>query len=90
MNAPYRPAASEPAAVDVQRRDNGEILLSCPYSIGALPLDMAQLFIERAEQFPDRVLIAEQNSEGQWLQLTYSDAVRQCRSVAQWLINQGA
>ena len=90
MNAPYRPAASEPAAVDVQRRDNGEILLSCPYPIGALPLDMAQLFIERAEQFPDRVLIAEQNSEGQWLQLTYSDAVRQCRSVAQWLINQGA
>lgn len=90
MNAPYRPSTSEPAAVEVQRRDNGEILLSCPYQIGEIPQDMVQLLLERAEQFPERVLIAEQNLQGEWVHLTYADAVRQCRSVAQWLISKGA
>lgn len=50
---------------------------------------MAHLLIERARAYPERTLIAEKRGDG-WRKLSYADAVAGSRSVAQWLLNQGA
>lgn len=77
------------AAVEVQRRDNGEIILICPYPSGPLARSSAHILIERATQFPDRTLIAEKDGDD-WQHLTYSQALDGCKNVAQWLLDHGA
>ncbi|NKC01931.1 MAG: AMP-binding protein [Pseudomonadales bacterium] len=81
---------THPPAVTVARRENGELLLTCPYAVGPLPRSVAHLLIERAQHHPDRSLIAQLSDEGEWQHLTYSEAVEGSRRVAQWLINRGA
>jgi len=87
---PVQPLGSRPAAVTVEERDNGEMILRCPYPPGSRPRSVAHLLIERAEQFPDRVLIAELDDNNVWQQLTYAQAVDGCRRVAQWLLDHDA
>lgn len=81
-------AAPEPA-VDCERRDNGEVVLRCPYPPGETHRSMTHLLLERAEQIPDRTLVAER-IDGEWTHLTYQQAVEGACGVAQWLIDQGA
>ncbi len=85
------PATSslEPA-VNVETGDDGVLILTSPYQPGPLHRSMAHLLIERAKQHPDRTLIAEKSTDGQWQHLSYADAVTGCRKVAQWLMDHGA
>jgi feruloyl-CoA synthase len=75
--------------VEVQRRDNGEIILQCPYPAGDLARSTAHILIERAAQYPDQTLIAEKDGDD-WRHLTYSQAVAGCKNVAQWLLDHDA
>jgi len=61
-------------AVTVERRANGEIILCSPYPCGPLPRSGVHVLLERAEEFPDRVLIAERQGDG-WQHLIYAEAV---------------
>ncbi len=90
MKAPYAEVTTKPPAVNVEKRDNGELILTCPYPPAPLDRNMAHRLIEMAKKYPDRTLIAEKSSTGEWLQLTYAEAVKGSRYVAQWLISQGA
>ena len=87
--APYIAQGNAEPAVTVERRDNGEIILSSPYPCGPLPRSGVHLLLERAAEFPDRILIAERQADA-WQYLTYAEAVAGCRHVAQWLLDQGA
>jgi feruloyl-CoA synthase len=86
----YQPLATLPAAVDLERRNNGELILRCPYPPAEFARSTAHLFVERAAQFPDRVLIAELDEANVWQALTYAQALAGCERVAQWLLNAGA
>lgn len=88
-DAPYRDQGNAQAAVDVETRANGELILRSPYLCGPAPASTVHLLLERASQFPDRTLIAEKHGES-WRHLTYQQAVLGCRRVAQWLLNEGA
>ena len=88
-SAPYIDQNHLNAAVEVESRDNGELILRCPYPPAAVPANLAQLFIERAEQFPDRTLIGEKTTDG-WRELSYGDALINAKRVAQWLIDNNA
>ncbi|MBW2612069.1 MAG: AMP-binding protein [Deltaproteobacteria bacterium] len=90
MKAPYAEVTTKPPAINVEKRDNGELILTSPYPPAPLARSMVHLLIETAEKYPDRILIAEKSSTGEWKHLTYAEAVVGCRHVAQWLISQGA
>ena len=89
QQAPYIAQGNAEPAVTVERRANGEIILSSPYPCGPLPRSGVHVLLERAAEFPDRILIAERQGDG-WQHLTYAEAVAGCRHVAQWLLNQDA
>ena len=75
--------------LEIETRDDGTLVLRHPRPVQPVAPSMAHLLIERAETYPDRVLVAEK-SGGNWRHLTYRDAVDGCHRVAQWLIDQGA
>lgn len=76
-------------AVEVEERENGELLLRSPYLPGAPAKSTAHLLIDRAGQFSERTLLAELR-DNQWQHLSYADAVAGARRVAQWLLDNGA
>ena len=75
--------------LDIEKRDDGTLVLRHPRPPEPVTRSMAHLLLERAATWPDRTLIAERSGE-QWQHLTYAQAVDGCRRVAQWLINRGA
>ena len=88
-NKQYIDTGNKPAALDIDSRSDGTLILSCPYPLPETWQSTAHLFIERATAFPDRTLIAEKDDAGAWQHLTYGEALRGTRSVAQWLMNEG-
>jgi len=90
MKAPYAPLPTKLPAINIDHRDNGEMILSCPYPPAPTPRSTAHMLLEVAAKYPERTLIAEKNESGEWDHLTYAEAVEGCRHVAQWLINNGA
>ena len=90
MDNDYLDTGNKAAALEIEEKLDGTLILSCPYSLGTLHKSTAHLFIERANEYPDRTLIAEQDASGHWQHLSYADALRGTRSVAQWLINEKA
>ena len=83
------PVAAEPA-VEVLKRADGTLILTSPHQPSELYPSTAHVLMERAEQFPQRTLIAEKRPSGEWQHLTYGEAVAGCKRVAQWLIDHGA
>jgi len=78
----YKDMGKQPAAIEVARRDNGEILLSSPYPPRPLPESIPGILKNRAELHADRPLLAERSSEGVWQSLSYGDAWQQvCRAA---------
>ena len=90
MNTPYAPLPTKAPAINVDRRDNGEIILSCPYPMAPMARSTAHILLDVAAEYPDRTLIAEKSASGEWVQMTYAEAIEGCRHVAQWLINNQA
>lgn len=90
MHNNYLDTGNQLAALDIEKKPDGTLILSSPYALAELHKSTAHLFIDRALEYPDRALIAEQDEHGQWQHLSYGEALQGTRSVAQWLINEGA
>ena len=75
----YEPLPNKPPALDMQSREDGTLLLSCPYPPGEPARSTAHILLETAAAHPERTLIAEQNDAGEWRHLSYADAVAGCR-----------
>jgi len=90
MKVPYAPLAVKSPALNVDRRDDGVMILTCPYPPEPVARSNAHMLIDSASKYPERTLIAEKGESGDWRHLTYGEAVDGCRHVAQWLINSGA
>ncbi|MBT5052410.1 MAG: AMP-binding protein [Gammaproteobacteria bacterium] len=68
---------------------DGVLKLSSPIRIAPNPGTLADLFIKWCEQYQPRVAIAEKDATGQFVALTYGDAILQARAVAAQLIALG-
>jgi feruloyl-CoA synthase len=90
LDKDYLDTGNKPAALEMEKKPDGTLILSCPYPLAKLHKSTAHLFISQAHEYPDRTLIAEQDEHGHWQHLTYGEAIKGTRSVAQWLINEGA
>jgi feruloyl-CoA synthase len=76
--------------VQVERRADGSILIRCDMEPVAGPRSMGHLFVQRAQEFPERPFL-KQRAEGQgpWRSVSYGDALAKARSIAQWLLDRG-
>ena len=76
--------------VDVVRRDNGDLILTSGYSLDEVAPNLATLMIEQAKGNPNRPIIVEKNSAGQFEPMTYGEAHEQAMGIASYLLDQGA
>jgi feruloyl-CoA synthase len=86
-----------PAAVDVERRADGALVLRSPQPLAAYPRCMGEHLERWARQTPDAVFLAEREKPrnaaggeaGDWRRLTYAEALAQVRSLGAALLERG-
>jgi feruloyl-CoA synthase len=77
-----------PADTLVEYRSDGSILARSPHRLGPYPRTLTERLEHWARVAPRRVFLAARNEAGDWRTLTYADALRRVRSVAQALIDR--
>src|SRR5690242_4209042 len=77
-----------PAKVNVERRQDGTLVLRSPEPLKPYRRCLGEYLEEWAERTPDAVFLAQRDGE-QWRKLTFSDARRQVRAIASSFIQRG-
>lgn len=77
---------ADPFATDVERREDGAILLRPHRVLEAYPVRLTDTLEHWARVAPDRVLIAERAASGQWVSVTYAQMLERMRSIAAGLL----
>lgn len=75
--------------VDVEKREDGTILLRSPRSLDAYATSINEKLSYWASKTPDQIFLAERDAEDQWCRVSYSSAAAKVDSIAQWLLDQG-
>ncbi len=88
--APYRPLNAPEPAVDVQRRADGSIVLTCPYTLGPVANDIVSWLHHWDQADPQRVMIAERDvASGDWRRVSYGTLRAQADAIGQALLDMG-
>ena len=77
-----------PAAVNVEERADGAVILRSPKPLGAYPPALGAHLVRWAKEAPARAFLLERR-DGQWRGVTYGEALERVRSIAQWLLDRG-
>jgi feruloyl-CoA synthase len=77
-----------PAAVDVERRKDGTLVLRSPQKLRAHERCVGEWLAKWAQQSPERTLLAERRGEG-WRKLSYAQALDGARRIGQALLERG-
>jgi feruloyl-CoA synthase len=77
-----------PADIVIDFRSDGSILARSPYTLGSYPTRITERLEHWAQVEPARVFLAARDRAGGWRRLTYADALRRVRNVAQALIDR--
>ena len=77
-----------PAATVVTRGTNGAIYARCPHPLGPYPARITERLEHWAGRAPDRPFLARRDREGAWREITYANALRQVRSIAQAILDR--
>ncbi|MBT5430203.1 MAG: feruloyl-CoA synthase [Rhodospirillaceae bacterium] len=76
-------------AVELNRKDNGEMLLKSSDVIGAYPKNLGVWVTKWAEKTPDNIFMAEKiDNDNFWNKITYQDFLKKIKSVGQALIDR--
>lgn len=74
---------------DIERMDDGTILLRSPEPLGPYKTRYTEALEQWAAATPDRIYLAQRTAEGDWRSVTYAQALDQVRRLAQALIDRG-
>ena len=77
-----------PAAVQVERRPDGTLLLSSPQPLQAYARCLGEHLERWAREAPERVFLAEREQAGRWRELTYGSALHAVRAIAAALLER--
>ena len=77
---------SLPTVIDT--RNDGTIYARCPIPLGPYVTCMTDRLEHWARHAPDRTFLARRGADGEWQHLTYGDALRRTRAVAQALLDR--
>ncbi|MDP3139223.1 MAG: AMP-binding protein [Burkholderiaceae bacterium] len=98
MNAqdtvPCRPLPIKPARVRIVTRPDGTILMDQDYPVPQGPRSIIDVLIHQGQKHPQRTWIAKREALpdgnwGDWVRFTYGQALRDMRSVAQYMLDHG-
>jgi feruloyl-CoA synthase len=77
-----------PAAVDLERRADGAIVLRSPQTLAAYERSVGEWLVKWARATPARVFLAEREGR-QWRRVTYAQALEAARRIGQALLERG-
>ncbi|MCL4674868.1 MAG: feruloyl-CoA synthase [Pararhodobacter sp.] len=87
--APIRAVKLWQPDVDFERRDDGSILVWQNGPLGDYPTRMSERVIHWARTRPDVTWMAERGADGAWQRVSYAELLRDCRALAQVLLDMG-
>ena len=79
-----------PRELSIERRIDGTLILSSPLELGKCDWRITEFLPRWANSVPDRIFLAQRNTDGGWDEITYSEAWLQVQAVGQSLIEMGA
>lgn len=83
-------ATFDPPAVDVERMDDGVVLLRSPRPLASHPDSILHWLRHWAAVHPAQTLLAQRDESGAWRRIGYADALAAVRRLAASLIAAGA
>ncbi len=86
---PLRAANLGPRGMNVRKGRGGVIYLSSPQELKPYPREVTERLAHWASVAPDRVLLGERGRDGNWRTLTFGEAWRLARRIAQGLLDRG-
>lgn len=87
---PFSRLPQKPPSTEVERRDDGSILIRTRHAPGDVPANLAAIFRDRSEAHPDRsFLLQRKPGHGPWTGVTWGEARAAADSIAQWLVDRG-
>jgi feruloyl-CoA synthase len=75
--------------VDIERRAGGELLLRPQGALAPHPARSMDALEHWARVAPQRVLVARRGAEGEWVRVSYAEALRRVRRIAAGLVARG-
>ena len=73
----------------VENKPSGEFLISSGYKPTKPITSIVALLEQSAMRYPDRVVVAEKNENGHYVELSYREAFEQASAVAEQLLSLG-
>ncbi|MEQ1782186.1 MAG: AMP-binding protein [Hyphomonadaceae bacterium] len=87
---PFRPLPYRGPDIEVRRGENGAVYLKSRSPMGAQPRSIPHALDERAGLHPDRAWLKQRlPNHGPWREVTYGEAAKITRSLAQALLDRG-
>lgn len=77
-----------PATVTVEHRPDGSRILRSPMALGPVPGKLGEHLERWAAEVPERTFLAERGADGEWVRVSYAEALARVRAVATWLLGQ--
>ena len=77
-----------PKAVEVSYREDGSLILRSPIALTECRAHLCEYLRDWAEEAPARTYLAERDASGEWRRLTYAEAWRRVRAIAQSLLDR--
>src|SRR6185312_5223566 len=87
--SPVRPVNIAQPRAEFERRPDGSLLVTNPEPLGPYPSRMGAYLEHWSRAAPDRTMVAERAPDGLWRSLSYAEAMRQVRAIAQALLARG-
>jgi len=87
--APFRPLSALPPAVDVERRQDGTLILRCPYPLGDYESNIVAYLRRWASETPDRIMLAERGCDRSWRKIAYREMRELADAIGQSLLDRG-
>ena len=84
-----RPVRMGEMAAELTRGPDGALHVRALSALDPYPRSIVDRLDEWAAIAPDRVLLADRGPDGEWRRVTYAEASRKSRAIAQFLIDRG-
>ena len=86
-DAPFREAQFMPVTLDVERRNDGTVILRSRVELGEYEPNLAQAFTKTAERCGAKPALAVRNSDENWEYTSYADLKHSVDAATQWLLD---
>lgn len=88
MSVGFHPIKVVAHPIEVIKQDDGVQIINSQKPLDAFARCWTDQLEYWAKEAPDRVFVAQRDEQGEWDEITYSEAVTRARRIASWLLTQ--